>query len=270
MHRYFIQDLDVCETEKYHPNSGIEIYEVVRVEQGIPLFLEDHLARFFHSAWLCHLEIPIDGPTISVLLTQLIDSNDVVEGNIRFSYCFRPMGNFQAYFIPHFWPGRQMVYDGAACGILEAERVDPNAKVVQQTLRDNANKLMVEKGYYEVLLVNKDGNITEGSRSNVFFLKDDIFFTAPESEVLPGITRRKVMDLIVRLDFRMEEKSYPLRLLDGTEGVILTGTSPKVLPVRMVGGHQFKVEHEKITQLITAYDQLILDYILSKKCVNPV
>lgn len=191
LHRYFIRNGTVLETGKYQPNTGIEIYEVVRVVKGIPLFLEDHLLRFYHSAWLCHLEIPLEEDEAASMLAELIRVNAVEEGNIRFSYCFRPVGNFQAYFIPHFYPDRAMVNEGVSCGVLHAERTDPNAKVVHINLRESANHMIQERGLYEVLLLNHHGEFTEGSRSNLFFLKDGVFVTAPSDFILPGITRQK-------------------------------------------------------------------------------
>jgi branched-chain amino acid aminotransferase len=130
MHRYFIQNGKVTETNAFHPQTGLEIYEVVRVMKKVPLFLEDHLKRFFHSAWLCHLEIPLDAESIAAMLQTLISVNGAEEGNIRFSWCFRGSGIFQAYFISHFYPDEPMVREGVSCGILHAERSDPNAKVV--------------------------------------------------------------------------------------------------------------------------------------------
>lgn len=265
LHRYFIQDLNIWETEKFRPNSGIEIYEVVRVEEGIPVFLEEHLSRFYHSAWLCHLEIPIDGHTIRLLLKQLVEANGVLEGNVRFSYCFRPTGIFQAYFIPHWWPDEKVREEGVSCGMLLAERADPNAKVVQQSLRETANRMMASGGFYEVLLVNRNGYITEGSRSNAFILRDGIFHTAPPEEVLSGITRQKVMELIRASRFSLTEKSYPAAELEKADGLFLTGTSPKVLPVRCVEPFHFRVDHPEISRLMAEYDLMVKEYIQRNK-----
>ena len=107
LHRYFIQNGRVKETNAFRPHAGIEIYEVVRVMKKVPLFLEDHVKRFLHSAWLCHLEISLDEESISTMLRKLIAVNGVEEGNIRFSWYFRPAGTFQAWsfsFRPEAWP----------------------------------------------------------------------------------------------------------------------------------------------------------------------
>jgi len=265
LHRFFIQNDSVWEVGAFQPNTGIEIYEVIRVIKEVPLFLRDHLKRFFHSAWLCHLDIPVSEEIISSRLSRLIDENNVEEGNIRFSYCFRPAGNFQAYFIPHHYPGEADVQNGIVCGILPAVRNDPNAKVVQANLREAANQMMEEKGYYEILLVNQQPAFTEGSRSNLFFLQKGTFVTSPSGDVLPGVTRQKVLDLLHKMDKKVTKKNLLPEELIYVEAAFITGTSPKVLPIRKIEGYSFKTDLPEIRELIDQYDRLIEQYIEIRK-----
>ena len=265
LHRYFIRDESVLEVGAFQPNTGIEIYEVIRVIKRVPLFLEDHLKRFFHSAWLCHLDIPVSEELIASRLTRLIDENKVEEGNIRFSYCFRPAGNFQAYFIPHHYPCGDEVRNGIVCGILRAERNDPNAKVVQANLREAANQLMEEKGYYEVLLVNQQSAFTEGSRSNLFFLHKGTFITSPSGDVLPGVTRQKVLDVLHAMDKKVTKRNLLHEELISVEAAFITGTSPKVLPIRKIEGYSFRTDLPEIRELVDRYDRLIEQYIENRK-----
>ena len=264
IHRFFIENGEILETSAYQPNTGIEVYEVIRVIRGVPLFTDDHLKRFYHSAWLCHLEIPLDGDMLSSILEKLIDINCVKEGNIRFSYCFRPTGNFQAYFIPHLYPDEYMVKNGVDCRILHEERKDPNVKTIQSGIRDQANLMISESGCYEVLLVNQRGEFTEGSRSNLFFLKDGVFITAASEDILPGITRQKIMELIVARGKKVVERNVKEIELPLAEGAFLTGTSPKVLPIRNIENQTFKTDHTEIRELMADYDLLIEQYIRNR------
>ena len=261
LHRFFIENDVVEEVKDFTDPEGIEIYEVVRVMEGVPLFLEDHLKRFYHSAWLLHLGIPLGAEKICYLLKKLIEVNQVKEGNIRFSWSWRPAGKFRAYFISHYYPAVEDYRRGVVCGLLQAERHDPNAKVVQSNLRDVANRLMEEKGYYEVILVNGNGDITEGSRSNLFFVKNGYFVTAPASEVLPGITRKKMIDLLGTLGYPFMEQHISLADLSCMEAAFITGTSPKILPIRQVGELTIPVDHPSIRNLQNEYDRLIYNYI---------
>jgi branched-chain amino acid aminotransferase len=261
LHKFFIQDKELLPVEKHTANSGIEIYEVVRVINGVPLFFEDHLKRFYHSAWLLHLQIPLTETEVHSALIRLIKSNGIAEGNIRFSYCFRPCGRFQAFFIPHSYPTASMVASGVNCGLYQALRSDPNVKAVQAGIRQGADKLMAENVWYEVLLVNENGRISEGSRSNVFFVKDGALITAPDEEILPGITRKKVIELADESGIPLHYESLHKDNLSMMDAVFLTGTSPKVLPVRRVGDLLFSIDNPLVKKLVEGYNDLIDKYI---------
>jgi len=265
LHRYYIEDGNLQDTSQFQPNTGMEIYEVIRVIQGVPLFTEDHLKRFYHSAWLCHMEIPLDEDSIRCYLLTLIVRNAVKEGNIRFCFSFRPTGKFQAYFIPHFYPGEDMKTRGIDCGILEAERPDPNAKVVHANLRDRANQMISTGGVYEVLLLNALGEFTEGSRSNLFFLKNGVVVTSPAEDVLPGITRQKVIQELTASGKTVEFRNLKLAELPETEGAFLTGTSPKVLPIRKIEKMEYPAIMPSIREIMLAYDRLIEKEIEANK-----
>ncbi len=265
LHTFYIQNNDLLPVKQYEANTGIEIYEVIRIMEGVPLFLEDHLKRFYHSAWLLHLLIPLTEEEIRSSLGLLVESNGIKEGNIRFSYCFRPCGKFQAYFIPHSYPLPAMVTEGVNCGLLYASRNDPNVKAVQAGLRLSADQLIAAQGFYEVLLVNDNAAITEGSRSNVFFVRNNQLVTAPDDDILPGITRKKVMELALAMGFAIKLESLPEVSLQEIESVFLTGTSPKILPVNRVGDLSYCTDHPLVCELIKAYDALINRYIAGKR-----
>lgn len=260
-HKFFIGDDAVREVKDFTAPSGIEIYEVVRVMERVPLFLEDHLKRFYHSAWLLHLEIPLKPEQIRQMLRKLIEVNGADEGNIRFSWAFRPAGKFQACFIPHHYPGMKEYLHGVDCGVLHAERSDPNAKVVQVEVRAAADRMIRELGLYEILLVNREGCLTEGSRSNLFFIRDGVFYTSPGDEVLPGITRQKAMELIKAWGWKLVTRSVAFSDLENMEAAFLTGTSPKVLPIRKVDDLVFSIGIQAVNQLGEAYNALISGYI---------
>lgn len=257
LHKFFIQDGKLLPVMQFEENTGIEIYEVVRVINGVPLFLEDHLSRFRHSAWMLHLEIPLTDVEIREWIERLVGANEISEGNIRFSYCFRPCGRFQACFIPHSYPDKEMYENGVACGLLYALREDPNVKAVQRGLRARANALISEGEYYEVLLVNDVGRITEGSRSNLFIVKGGVLYTAPDSEVLPGITRIKVIGLAEEMGVELVYESPSLDDLEHADAVFLTGTSPKVLPVSRIGVKRIHPDHPLVKELIRKYEILL-------------
>jgi len=264
IHKYFIYNDTVCSNSEFiiSENEG-GIYEVLRVLAGVPLFLEEHVDRFYHSAEIAGKKVIFTKEQITDLIGKLINANKTSEGNILLS-C---KNNLKAFYIPHKYPSGEMYKNGVTCGILKAERTAPNAKVFQTEVRIQSNKLIEEHGYFEVLLVDHLGRITEGSRSNVFFVKKNELITPPGNEVLLGITRQKTIELANQLNIAFKEEDvYYERLID-YDAMAVTGTSPKILPVRKLEGNTFDVNNNIIQNLMDVYDKLILNYISERKKV---
>jgi branched-chain amino acid aminotransferase len=109
-----------------------------------------------------------------------------------------------------------------------AQRKDPESKVINHKLRSSIyHNLILHRGY-EALLVNEENCITEGSRSNIFFLKGDVLTTASDDKVLNGITRKYILDICRDNKIRVEFKCVPVDSIPGYDAVFMTGTSPMV------------------------------------------
>lgn len=261
IHEYFIFNDEVQDTKCFvHSEDMGGIYEVLRVKDGIPLFLEDHLQRLKKSAEIAQQKIPYSEKRIEELLYILIETNKVSEGNILISYEI----SMKAFFISHSYPTEEMYKSGVVCGILDAERENPNAKVFQAAVRQKANKMIEEKGFYEVLLADANGHITEGSRSNVFFVHDEKIVTTPGSKVLLGITRQKAIELAGMLNIDVVEKEISYNELQKFEAVFLTGTSPKILPIQQINIFEFNTSESILRKIMNAYDSLIEQYIANR------
>lgn len=261
IHKYFIFNDKIQRIHLFVPseNEG-GIYEVLRVKDGIPLFLEDHLIRFYNSAKIAGKTLRFSENQIETFLNRLIRKNNIQEGNILISCKI----NLKAFFISHSYPTIEMYKNGVVCGILKAERENPNAKVFQTSVRQKANNLIVEKGFYEVLLVDHQNRITEGSRSNVFFIRGNEIFTAPQNKVLLGITRQKTIDRAEKLGFKVIEKEISYADISTFQAVFITGTSPKILPLKQIENVVFDVENKLVRELMNSFDECIDEYISVK------
>lgn len=258
-----------CVSSEYHESSfNIEssVYEVVRVIDGVALFLEDHYQRLLNSIEIQRIDFRISLPDFKRLISVLIEANRQMEGNIKF-VCFASDDKckWALSFIPHSYPTSNDYINGVNTELLAGERNNPNAKVIQSELRLLANKTISDKQLYEVLLVNQEGKITEGSRSNIFFCKSGVFYTAPAAMVLEGITRQKVIRCIEKLKLHLVEEAVSVRELNNFDAAFITGTSPKVLPIKSIGKLTFNVQNEAVSELMAEYDRLIGEYIAGEK-----
>ncbi len=242
------------------------VYEVIRIIDGIPLFCEDHFERLQRSAWLKGYNLPLSFEKFEKELKELALGNNKQNGNVKFVYreinCFVEWAYF---FIPHHYPALIDYKSGVMVGLLEAERTDPNAKVVQPDVRQKADERIRERNLFEVLLVDKSGAVTEGSRSNVFFIKSGCFYMPPAEKILEGITRSKVIDCIAEMGMQLVETDIFVSELASFEAAFLTGTSPKVLPISRIDELHFQPANKILKQLMEVYDQKMTVYIQSHK-----
>ena len=242
----------------YHPPSGCGIlYEVIRVTDGVFLFLNDHIDRLNHSAKIAGVDLTLPTAAVRKQLEQLLQLNGVQTGNIRMEYYFLSGKALYgaAFFIRHHYPSNTDYRDGVRTCLLVAERANPNAKVVQPRLKEQVERIMAEKNPYEVILVHPDGYITEGSRSTIFLVKDGTVYTAPEADVLPGITRKYVLEACSKLSIPLTETRTAVDRLPGMDAVFIAGTSPKVLPVSQVDEYRFKPDNATVRQIMRKYDE---------------
>jgi len=245
-------------------HKTVQLYEVIRIIDGIPLFLEDHLDRLYHSARLTGMDL-LPGPvSLSGKIKKYVTSQMLETGNIKLAFSFSDQisgPQFELNVVPHYYPAREEYTNGVKVGLMYADRPVPNAKVQQTDIRDQANKLISDNHLFEVLLIDSDGNITEGSRSNVFFIKNETLFSAPANKILEGITRNKVLQICEKARINVIGSAIPANTLDQYEAVFLTGTSPKVLPVCSIEKIVYKTDLPLLVTLQVLYNQLLDDYL---------
>jgi branched-chain amino acid aminotransferase len=262
IYNFFILDGEILNTSRLIKGEyNGEIYEVLRIMNGVPLFLEDHMERFYRSAKLAGKTIQYTITDISTFLAELIEKNQATEGNVLISYNI----HLKAFFIRHKYPTPEMYGQGVTCGILKAERKNPNAKIFQSPVRQQADKMIAENGFYEVILVDHDGFVTEGSRSNVCFVKNGQLFTSPGNQVLLGITRQKTLEIAKKLHIEWVEEPIQLTHIGSFDGAFVTGTSPKILPICQIEETHFDPHNMTVRKLMKRYDEMILEYIEKNK-----
>lgn len=265
---YIMVDQTICRSIDYLAPEGYDVmvYEVIRMIDHFPLFYDDHVKRLFHSSTLVEKSIDIDRSALLLKLIELSKQNNLAIGNVMLIAVFyKGQYNFIAHFIPHSYPNEYDYVNGVEVGCLHAERMNPEAKVIQPAVRQTANKLIADTGVYEVLLINGKEQITEGSRSNLFFIRENILYTTPLNKVLRGITLLKVIDLAKRLKIEVHFESLLVTDLDSVDSLFISGTSPKILPVHKVNNYLFNVNHPILKDLMLAYEALIKNDIVEKK-----
>lgn len=247
--------------------QGDALYEVVRIIQGVPVFFEDHMDRLAHSASVTGRQLWLPMDEMKTILYELVEKNQSADGNIKLVFNYQAAGSrhFLMYYLPHLYPEENQYNNGVPAILYMAERPNPTVKIIHAALRLEVYKNIIERGVYEALLVNKNGYITEGSRSNVFFIRDNLVFTAPDEAVLPGISRKYVIECLREQNTECRTEMIHMDDLKETEAVFITGTSPKVLPVCEINKIKFRVDNKILRELMRQYDHMVAKYVMNNK-----
>jgi branched-chain amino acid aminotransferase len=243
------------------------VYEVFRTTSGIALFIEDHLERLAHSikSVAPSTEIPKLLNLLQSDIHKLIVDNGNAEGNIKISIDFEGNNiNRYIYYLPHLYPTKQMYNDGVHVVCLNAVRKNPDIKMLHQSIKEEVNKILSDNNIYEVALV-KDNRITEGSRSNLFFIKGNTVYTATDNEVLLGITRKYVLQILQDNNIDITLDCVQMSTLGEFDAVFISGTSPKVLPVKSIENFTFSLPNSLLSFISDQYDKLMTVYINKNK-----
>jgi branched-subunit amino acid aminotransferase/4-amino-4-deoxychorismate lyase len=216
---------------------GFGVYESIRVKNKNPIFLSDHLSRLMDSAKIISLEHLFSEDKIAKYIAELIEKNSAETCNLKILLIGAPNpeeAQLNIICLNPLFPDKKIYRDGAALITYKYERTFPRAKSLNMLSGYLAYRSARQAGAYDALLINRHGFITEGTRTNFFCLKDNIIFTPPEAEILPGVTRKKLLELALANGYQVEEKNIKPEDLVNFDGAFISSTSAKIVPIKKV------------------------------------
>ena len=97
----------------------------------------------------------------------------------------------------------------------------------------------------------------EASKSNVFAIINNTVITPPDDLVLPGITRKYVLEVCREMGIPVRMRAIQLEEIEKVDGLFLTGTSIHVLPVCQVNDTRLSVENEIMRKIMIQFQKII-------------
>lgn len=230
------------------------VYEVIRIKNGKPVFLKEHYERLENSLASLGMLPPFTYEELKGHIEAMIQENSIVNHNLKMEVDIS--GYSVIYMSPSHYPSREMYEKGVRTDLFRGERKNPNIKMMDQELRDATDKAIKAGKYFEVFLVDRNGNITEGSRSNIFFIKGNKLYTSPASQVLLGVTRREIIDIIHEMKLGYSEEALPSAKIANFDAAFISGTSPEVLPIESIGNHHYDVNNSVLRDIMKRFREL--------------
>jgi branched-chain amino acid aminotransferase len=234
--------------------DGDSVYEVIRMIKGSPVFFYDHMERLTSSVKLQKKIMLADPDSLKKDIINLTKLDKKKEINLKIVFNYnKGSDNYLVYFIEPIYPSVEQYKKGVKGILFYAERKDPASKVINHKLRSSIYHKLILDGAYEALLVNENGKVTEGSRSNIFFLKDDAMVTAPDNIILSGITRKHILEICSENNINVTMACVEADRISEYDAVFMTGTSPMVLPFNRIDDKFFNVRIHLIETLRKLY-----------------
>jgi len=191
---------------------GYGIFDFLRTTEQHAHFLDDHLDRFFASADAMH----------------------------RLSI-------FQLPLIP---PPLVLPEKGIHLVSRAYQRQLPGVKTTDYLMAIWLQPWLKEQGGDDLLYYNQE-TVTECPRSNIFMIDHDNVLVTPKENMLWGITRKKIIEIVDSIGLKIEQRNIPLEELYKAKEVFISSSTKRIMPVQRIDhSYTFSTASNNITRLL--------------------
>jgi len=229
---------------------GDAVYEVIASYGGRPVFMDEHMARLDRS--LKELSFPkISIDQIRSAIIELFDRAKIERAEIylQISRGVAPRthafpNNADTQFIMTARkvtevPKNIRQQGAKAITVKDLRWGRCDIKTVQLLYNVLAKQKALDSGVFDAIFVSEDNITREATSSNLFIVADGKLITHPLTpDILPGITRAKVLEICVEQNLHVSEQFYNKETLLKSDEVFLTGTITEVLSIVEIDGSQ--------------------------------
>ncbi|MDA0824274.1 MAG: aminotransferase class IV [Proteobacteria bacterium] len=228
-------------------------YDVVSVWNGKFFRLDAHLDRFERNWNLMRMQPMLSRDEIRDVLhtcvaksglrdayVEMIMTRGVPVGGSRDTRTFQ--NRFYAFAIPYVWIANPaMQAEGIDVAVatqvhrIPSTSVDPTVKNFQWGDLVRGLFEAYDRDAYTAILLDADGNVTEGPGFNVFAYCEGILLT-PQSGILQGITRATILELAQSQGIACAIQQFDLSRLASADEIFLTSTAGGVMPISKLDG----------------------------------
>jgi branched-chain amino acid aminotransferase len=228
---------------------GSTIFESIashKTNEGACIFrLREHVERFFNSAKLIGMELPISKEDLEFAIKETVKVNGIEECSIR-PLAFYP--EEEATCVPHNEKVRVIIgifaplekKGSVKVMISSFRKLHPNTIPIKAKVSSNyltsmlASKEARRNGFDEALMLDYEGYIAECSTRNIFMVKNNVIRTPSGERILEGITRDSVIRMAKNLGYEVEEGKLRREDLYKANEVFITSSLVDILPVSQI------------------------------------
>lgn len=241
---------------------GFGVYESVRVANRTVYFLENHIQRLMESARIIELTHTFSPTLIEKSILELVANTQAESFNLKILLIggkTTEEASLNILCLNPLFPDKRLYRDGATTITYAYERAFPHAKTLNMLESYLAFRMAKDVGAYDALLIDKEGRIQEGTRTNFFCIKNRTLYTPDERKILLGVTRKAILKVAAQNGYEVVQQDIRPVDLGGYDAAFLTGTSIKILPIRSVDDFQFGERRAALKGLMKLFDEFLIN-----------
>lgn len=239
---------------------GFGVYETIRVTKNRVQYRDQHVDRLLNSASIIGLDHQFSTQDIRRFIDALAERIEEPSFNIKMLLIGgKQSDDANLYILPMNprYPDRKLYKQGADAITVNYERYLPNAKTLNMLPSYLAYRKAKHAGAYDAVLVNANGEMLEGTMTNLFGMKDKTLHTAPGTLVLEGVTRTNIIECAKKNDYTVEEVAINQSEIAKYDSFFLSSTSTKIMPLCKIDDHIIPISDElrQLMKLFTAFNE---------------
>lgn len=238
---------------------GYGIFDFFRTRNNVPLYIDEHIHRFYYSAHKMRLTINLLPPELKEIIYQLIQRNNIPDSGIRISLTGGLSPDGYSIAAPNLFltqqPFRPTAQKSIKLILHDYQRELPDVKTINYIMGIWLQPFIKERSADDVLYF-KDGLIRECPRSNFFIVTKDNVVVTPASRILKGIIRKKVLE-VAKSYFAIEERDITIKDLQQAKEAFITSSTKQILPVVQINDLELNSDSDnavnyQLSQLLAA------------------
>jgi len=219
---------------------GYGFFETIRVDKGKPMYLKEHIARFY-SSWKQLFSTDTPDLTWDDIIEQVITKNDLKNG-IAAVKIIATKGNskkppINQNLLVTARPYTHRLAEKKEPGINLATYPEPREtpladhKTLNYLFYLLAGNWAKTKRADEALIMNPDGTISETNSANIMLVKGNTIIIPFSHHVLPGIMEKVVCRFLAKRGYKIERKKLRSKDLFSVDDIIITNSLIGAMPI---------------------------------------
>ncbi len=254
---------------------GYGIFDFIKVLQSTPIFLDDHLDRFYRSASAMHLPLTQDKEALKEIVQEVAFRNMLNVSGIRLTLTGGYSADGYLMGTPNLIitqssftePTDEVRQKGIYLFTKTHQRQLAHVKTIDYLMPIWLQNEVKEKGADDVLYTMND-IITECPRANIFIVTKEGILITPSKNILQGITRNKILEL-AKLFCAVEKREVSMADLSEASAVFITSTTKGVLPVRQIDGFTYSTNNKISNHLNTELKLINTNLSSTERVLHP-